>query len=408
VNQELLEKIIDAVLYEGYILYPYRPSVKNHQRWTFGGLYPDSYDLVRQSAESCVMQTQCLLEGSAATSLQVNVRFLHLTTRTVGKLREPVDTLVGAFAPSPGAPGEGRGEGDFDRRASLVLENHPHPGPLPEYRERGTEAVAPSIGHNPTGDIPSYEAVESLSLGGKVYQSWQEASERRVTVQSLDVGRLAHSPVTHPFFFAKSEEIEPLRNEDAKISAVLIRRQVALAGVVEVTADEVAPDLFRIGVRVVNRSHLPRPDMARDAAQLYTLASTHTILGAENGAWVSSIDPPEHLTPFSKEIQNVGSWPVLVGREPERDTMLASPIILYDYPQIAPESPRNLFDSTEIDEILSLRIMTLSDEEKQVVAGSDDRAAQILQRTDELAREQLASLHGTLRGLRPVATGETP
>jgi hypothetical protein len=401
VNRELLETIVNAVLYEGYILYPYRPSVKNHQRWTFGGLYPESYDLVRQSAESCVMQTQCLVEGSEQTSLNVSARFLHLTTRIVGELREAVDELppsaLAALSPSPGPPGEGWGEGDLESRNALDRRNHPHPNPLPEYRERGSEHAT-----------LTYRAVDSLRVGDKIYQSWQEASEREVAVDTLNVGRLAQSLVTHPFSFAGSEEIEPLRNEDGKIAAVLIRRQKPLAGVVEVMADEVSPDLFRIGVRVINRSHIPRQDMARDAAQLYSLASTHTILNAENGAWVSSIDPPEGFKTFAAELRNIGSWPVLVGQEPQRDTMLASPIILYDYPQIAPESPGNLFDSTEIDEILSLRIMTLTDDEKQAVAGSDERAAKILQRTDELACARMASLHGTVRGLRPVARGETP
>ena len=42
-NQALVDRIVNAVLYEGYLLYPYRPSVKNRQRWTFGGLYPRSY-----------------------------------------------------------------------------------------------------------------------------------------------------------------------------------------------------------------------------------------------------------------------------------------------------------------------------------------------------------------------------
>ena len=42
-NRALVDPIADAVLYEGYILYPYRPSVKNRQRWTFGGLYPEAY-----------------------------------------------------------------------------------------------------------------------------------------------------------------------------------------------------------------------------------------------------------------------------------------------------------------------------------------------------------------------------
>jgi hydrogenase maturation protease len=81
--------------------------------------------------------------------------------------------------------------------------------------------------------------------------------------------------------------------------------------------------------------------------------------------------------------------------------MLASPIILYDYPQIAPESPGDLFDGTEIDEILALRIMTMTDSEKLEMRNSDDRARKILERTEALPMEHLMKLHGTLRELRP-------
>ncbi len=98
---------------------------------------------------------------------------------------------------------------------------------------------------------------------------------------------------------------------------------------------------------------------------------------------------------------------MLVGEEGQRDTMLSSPIILYDYPQIAPESPGDLFDGAEIDEILSLRIMTMTDEEKREMRQSDDRARQILERTETLPAEHFAKLHGALRGLRP-AKGEQP
>ena len=36
-----VDQVANAVLYEGYILYPYRPSaVKNRQRWNFGVVYP--------------------------------------------------------------------------------------------------------------------------------------------------------------------------------------------------------------------------------------------------------------------------------------------------------------------------------------------------------------------------------
>ena len=43
-NLAPVEAIAKAVLYEGYILYPYRASnVKNQRRWTFGGVYPRDY-----------------------------------------------------------------------------------------------------------------------------------------------------------------------------------------------------------------------------------------------------------------------------------------------------------------------------------------------------------------------------
>jgi hydrogenase maturation protease len=87
----------------------------------------------------------------------------------------------------------------------------------------------------------------------------------------------------------------------------------------------------------------------------------------------------------------------MVGEPGTADTVLVSPIILYDYPQVAPESPGDLFDATEIDEILTLRILTLTEEEKKQVAAVDDRARTLLERTEALSAEQLAGLHGTIR-----------
>ena len=87
----------------------------------------------------------------------------------------------------------------------------------------------------------------------------------------------------------------------------------------------------------------------------------------------------------------------------ERDCILSSPIILYDYPQVAPESPGDLFDSLEIDEILTLRILTLSDQEKAEIRAGDERARQVLERSENMPPEQLMKLHGALRGLRPAS-----
>jgi hydrogenase maturation protease len=114
------------------------------------------------------------------------------------------------------------------------------------------------------------------------------------------------------------------------------------------------------------------------------------------------LEPPDELRGLASSCQNVGIWPVLVGEAGERDTLLSSPIILYDYPQIAPESAGDLFDGTEIDEILSLRIMTMTDEEKREMRESDDKMRLMLERTESLPPEQLMKLHGVVRSLRPL------
>jgi hydrogenase maturation protease len=132
------------------------------------------------------------------------------------------------------------------------------------------------------------------------------------------------------------------------------------------------------------------------------LVSAHTILEVREGEFVSLVDPPEAYRCYASACQNLGTWPVLVGEQGQRDTLLSSPIILYDYPQIAPESPGDLFDGAEIDEILSLRILTMTDEEKREMRQSDDRARRILERTEALPEEHFAKLHGALRGLRPA------
>src|SRR5438093_13605645 len=83
-NQALVDRIVNAVLYEGYLLYPYRPSVENRQRWTFGGLYPRAYSEAQGGTDTWTMQTQCLVQGGADTALDITVRFLHLLERPLG------------------------------------------------------------------------------------------------------------------------------------------------------------------------------------------------------------------------------------------------------------------------------------------------------------------------------------
>jgi hypothetical protein len=154
----------------------------------------------------------------------------------------------------------------------------------------------------------------------------------------------------------------------------------------------VSEQVFRFTVRILNLTETAGAESSMQAA--------HTMMGLQNGAFVSSIDPPDPYRTAAAACRNIGTWPVLAGREGEHSLMLSSPIILYDYPQIAPESAGDLFDGTEIDEILSLRVLTLSDEEKKEVRGGDDRARDILDRTEALPPEAFAKMHGAIRGLR--------
>ena len=127
------------------------------------------------------------------------------------------------------------------------------------------------------------------------------------------------------------------------------------------------------------------------------------VLHVRGAAFLSLQDPPEFAKEATAACQNVGAWPILVGEHGERDTMLAPPIILYDYPEIAPESPGDLFDGTEIDEILTLRILTLTEDEKRAVGAIDAQARALLHRSEALSPEQMLSLHGRLRPARENA-----
>ncbi len=209
------------------------------------------------------------------------------------------------------------------------------------------------------------------------------------------------------FAFPTARELEPLRDEEGLIVGVILRECETLSGSVEMDSKDYENGVTKITMRVRNLTSNEIPDefwqrQTRADALMYSLVSVHTILSAENGQFISLLDPTEDLRSLASECSNLGTWPVLVGDEGERDTMLSSPIILYDYPQIAPESPGNLFDGAEIDEILSLRILTMTDEEKDEMRQSDQRARQILERTESMPPEQFMKLHGALRGLHPV------
>src|SRR5262249_15779487 len=203
------------------------------------------------------------------------------------------------------------------------------------------------------------------------------------------------------FRFPGTQKIEPIRDNSGTAIGVVVCRQEPVDVEIKTSCRREPQGVNRVRIEVRNRSSFPEaaPDN-RAPALLYSMVSPHTAVGPLGGECVSALAPPEHLRSAAACCSNIGTWPVMVGDEGSRDTMLSSPIILYDYPQIAAESAGDLFDGTEIDEILSLRIMTLTDDEKREMRGADDRARQILERTEAMPAEQFMKLHGVLRGLK--------
>ncbi len=285
-NFEPVEKIASAVLYEGFLLYPYRKTaVKNQGRWHFGTIGPVGGSYPNE------MQTECLLEANAQTVVEIKIRFL------------------------------------------------------------------------------------------------QDRTEREWTCLHAP---LSAPPELHSFSFGE-------------VTAAVHISAVPILG-----AAPVAGDVIRLSIRIQNLSpNTGDQSQALSARELQPsptlMLSCHTLLGVENGAFVSQIDPPEAYRVAAAACHNIGTWPVLAGREGERALMLSSPIILYDYPQIAPESRGDFYDGTEMDEMLTLRVLTLTDAEKQEMRDSDERGREILDRTETLPPEHAAKLHGAIRSLRNAA-----
>jgi hypothetical protein len=158
-------------------------------------------------------------------------------------------------------------------------------------------------------------------------------------------------------------------------------------------------------VQVENADETATPHASREEILRQSLISCHTLLTVRGGAFVSLLDPPAWAEAAARDCSNVHTYPVLAGEEGRRDLVLSSPILLYDHPRVAPESPGDLHDATEIDEILSLRTLTLTDEEKREARATDPRAAAILDRVDTMPPEVLGRLHGTVRSMSAVTIG---
>ena len=337
---EHARKIADAVLYEGYVLYPYRASSgKNQVRWQFGVLAPRQWSDAG-GCEHCWSQTECLIEGEF--ELAGKVRFLQIQRRTV-------EQLVDAEADT--------------------------------FRE-----------------------VESLEAEAELWTSWDEAIEREV--EFAESSESSHGERLIEFEFPASRATEAIITRGGRRVGRFVRESTGLKGTIHLFAEPIEEShaLGRLRLQIENVTPWHDATAARDVVMRSSMIGVHVLLEAKRGDFVSLLDPPEWAKAAAQRCSNVRTWPVMVGNEGDRDVVLSSPIILYDYPQIAPESPGDLYDATEIDEILTLRTMTLTDDEKRQARATDPRAAAIIDRVDDMPPEILDRLHGALRYLRAATT----
>ena len=340
-------QVADAVLFEGYVLYPYRASAaKNRLRWQFGVLVPPGWGA--DSGEHAFQRTECLMEPRAGATLFVELRFLHAQRRTVqqatpnGGYRTVAELELADRVLTPWDEG-------VEERVQLAVPVAELAGP----------------GHELTFSRPACEEVETVHdetgrLVGRLLR-------RREEVNGLI--RLGGTDVPGPY---------------------LVQR---LTAVVENTS-----------------GWTPQHTGAdREAALPHSLVSAHLMLGLSSGSFLSMADPPEWARGAAADCENLHTWPVLAGDDGRPDVVLSSPIILEDHPAIAPESPGALYDATEIDEILALRTAALTDQEKREARGTDARAAAVIELADSMPPEVLERLHGAVRALRditgPTATG---
>ena len=316
--------VADAILYEGYVLYPYRASSqKNRERFQFGVLMPPGY-VDADPSEHAFSRTECLLECDDDAELWFYVRFLQLQRRT----------------------------------------------------EAGAEP-------------------------------WDEAVPYEVEI-IMPVAALAKGPAEFPIAAEPAE----FRAEAADGPGAVVRRRESLDAVLTVSAERVAGPFNALKLSAVLENWtVPLSQDAitrRGDALPYALVSAHLLIEAPGCAFVSMVDPPLWAAVDVAACRNEHTWPVLAGPPGVRELVLSSPIILYDHPQIAPESAGELYDGTEIDEILTLRTLALTDAEKDEARATDPRAAALIDRVDDMPPELLDRLHGTVRYLRAVTERETP
>ena len=272
VSLEMARKVADTVLYEGYVLYPYRASAtKNQVRWQFGIVAPRGYS-ESGGSEPWAMQTECLVEpGDAA----------------VARGPDPVP-------PAPGARGRG--------------------GPRPARA--------------------AYRPVPMLAVGDRQLATWEEGVERRSTCPAMSIaevdGRRTRRAHRDRSPGRRRGVARPWRGDPGPRGAHRAGR--SRASCAWRASRSAAWSRCACGSRTLSpwdaAPDEPAAPDERTRAMRRSMAGTHTLLRLRDGAFVSLLDPPEWATAAAASCENQGTWPVLVGEEGAREC----PALLADHP----------------------------------------------------------------------------
>lgn len=276
-----IEKICNALLYEGYALFPYRKNaLKNQKRFNFGVLSPKVW-AEKQMNEQHFQQTEILVLAENESKLSFKTRFLELSDDS----------------------------------------------------------------------------------------EWQTAVEKKIEDE-----------------FSLSEPKTLEYKEDS------------LCGKIEISTKKLTEDLFKIRFIFENLTKSENCEsLSREEVLQFSFVSTHTIFEIENGKFVSLLETPNEFVNQAKSLRNINILPVLIGDKFKQNIILASPIILYDFPEIAENSLENFFDGLEIDELMILNLLALPDEEKRQIAETDELTKKILDKIESATPEDLLKLHAHLR-----------
>lgn len=218
---------------------------------------------------------------------------------------------------------------------------------------------------------------------------WQTV-ERKIDFEKNKISELFESPESFKFHF--EEEVREITSSGEADNWSCVS---AIKGTFSISASKIekAEKAWRIRVNITNKTPVPfAAEQARNMIFLQSFLSANTVMTTSGGKFISMQNPGQSWKQETDQCVCKNAWPILIDKD---DSMLlSSPIILYDHPEINPKSKTDLFDSLEIEEALMLHFAAMSDEEKNKIAGSDERLAAMLQKVGDLTPDSMLNLHG--------------